>query len=113
MKMGQVIGMRNIFYLYIVAALIIGVADPAQYNYEKPRIKGVGYRNSTSELEKANWFYNQGEYDEAILAYDEAIRLDPEFAVAWSNKGVALKALGRTSEADAAFAKAKELENAA
>jgi len=30
-------------------------------------------------------------------------------AEAWYNKGVALEALGRTSDADAAFAKAKEL----
>ena len=30
-------------------------------------------------------------------------------AVAWYNKGTALKALGRTIEADAAFTKAKEL----
>ncbi|HOI69131.1 MAG TPA: tetratricopeptide repeat protein [Methanothrix sp.] len=110
MKMGQVIGMRNIFYLYIAAALIIGVADPAQYNYEKPRIKGVGYRNSTSELEKANWFYNQGEYDEAILAYDEAIRLEPEDAAAWNNKGNALDDLGRYDEAILAYDEAIRLD---
>ena len=53
MKMGQVIGMRYSIYLFIIAALIIGVADPANYMYEKARIKGVGYRNSTSELENA------------------------------------------------------------
>jgi len=43
--MGQVIGMRNIFYLCILAALIIGVADPANYDYEPAKVKGVGYRN--------------------------------------------------------------------
>jgi Tetratricopeptide repeat. len=52
----------------------------------------------------------QGKYDEAIKACDEAIRLDPNISEAWYNKGIALKALGRTAEADAAFAKAKELE---
>jgi Flp pilus assembly protein TadD len=53
-----------------------------------------------------------GRYDEAIMAYDEAIRLAPYYAAVastWNNKGVALKALGRTAEADAAFTKAKEL----
>lgn len=51
----------------------------------------------------------QGKYAEAILACDEAIRLNPEYAEAWNNKGVALEALGRTSEANAAYAKAREL----
>ena len=35
--------------------------------------------------------------------------LDPNISEAWYNKGIALKALGRTTEAEAAFAKAKEL----
>jgi Flp pilus assembly protein TadD len=47
--------------------------------------------------------------DDAIKAYDEAIRLDPNDAAAWNNKGVALEALGKTTEANAAFAKAQEL----
>jgi tetratricopeptide (TPR) repeat protein len=51
----------------------------------------------------------QGKYDEAILCYDEAIRLDPNLVQEWYNKGVALEALGKTTEANAAFAKAKEL----
>jgi tetratricopeptide (TPR) repeat protein len=53
--------------------------------------------------------YNQEKYDEAIKAYDEAIRLDPNYAAAWYWKGNAFEALGRTSEANAAFAKAEEL----
>jgi Flp pilus assembly protein TadD len=53
--------------------------------------------------------FAKGKYNEAIKAYDEAIRLDPNLAEAWNNKGIALKVLGRTSEAKAAFAKAKEL----
>ena len=36
-----------------------------------------------------------------------AIELDPQLAEAWYNKSIALKALGRTTEANAAFAKAK------
>jgi large repetitive protein len=61
---------------------------------------------------------NQGKYDDAILAYNNAIELDPNFALAWYNKGRAL--FSRTGtwndseanappEAKAAFAKAKEL----
>ena len=51
----------------------------------------------------------QVKYDEAIKAYEGAIKLNPESAPAWYNKGNALESLGRTTEANAAFAKAKEL----
>ncbi len=46
----------------------------------------------------------------AVLGcYDQAINLNPESGETWDNKGKALKALGYNEEADAAFAKAKEL----
>jgi Flp pilus assembly protein TadD len=52
---------------------------------------------------------NQGKFDEAIQAFDEAIRINPQLAEAWNNKSNALKQLNRTTEADAAYAKAREL----
>ena len=58
-------------------------------------------------------------YDEEIKAFEKASALDkatsftinpyPVDAEFWYNRGVALRALDRASEADAAFAKAKEL----
>jgi tetratricopeptide (TPR) repeat protein len=39
---------------------------------------------------------------------NDALRKTPLYAAAWYNKGRVLKALGRTTDADAAFAKAKE-----
>ncbi|MCX6673315.1 MAG: tetratricopeptide repeat protein [Methanothrix sp.] len=62
-----------------------------------------------------DWFnksvalFSQGKYDEAIKCYDQAIRLDPNDVAARYNKGVALDALGKTTEANAAFTEAKEL----
>lgn len=44
-----------------------------------------------------------------MQAYDIAIKLNPNYAAAWNNKGEVLKALGKTAEADAALAKAREL----
>jgi len=50
-----------------------------------------------------------GKNEDALQAYDLAIRLTPKNGGLWYSKGGVLKTLGRNSEADAAFAKAKEL----
>jgi tetratricopeptide (TPR) repeat protein len=50
-----------------------------------------------------------GKLDEALQAFEKAIELNPKLAMAWYNKGNTLKLLGRITEADADFAKAKEL----
>lgn len=55
-------------------------------------------------------FEKYGNYDEAIKCYDVAIELNPQLAIAWESKGRALMLLGRNIEADAAYAKAEELE---
>lgn len=59
--------------------------------------------------DRMNRLESQGKYEEAIKALDEAIKLDPKYAASWYNKGLALHALGRNTEAEAAFSKAKEL----
>lgn len=46
---------------------------------------------------------------EALEAYDEATRLDPNDVQAWSGKYLAFTLLNRTTEADAALAKARDL----
>jgi tetratricopeptide (TPR) repeat protein len=55
-----------------------------------------------------------GNYEEAITEADFALsskdNLSTTFAVAWANKGDALRHLGRIDEARAAFTKAKELD---
>jgi tetratricopeptide (TPR) repeat protein len=74
--------------------------------------KGIGYGGDGAWKTKGDILTKQGKYDEAIDAYDEALLIS-EWSAPWYSKGNALKALGRTSEADAAFAKAKELDAAA
>ena len=53
--------------------------------------------------------YAIGKYDKAIKAFNNAIQLKPDYAEAWNNKGDALKLLGKTSESNEAYSRAKEL----
>ena len=64
---------------------------------------------ATAWYNKGIALVKQDKYDEAIKCFDEVTKLDPKHADAWYNKGTALKLLGRTTEANAAFTKAKEL----
>lgn len=51
-----------------------------------------------------------GEYDGAIADYCEAIRLEPDFAAAWSNKGSARSEKGEIEKAIADFSRAIRLQ---
>jgi tetratricopeptide (TPR) repeat protein len=48
-------------------------------------------------------------YDEAIAAYDQAIRLDPNNAITWASQGVVLAILQRPAEALTSFTRATEI----
>jgi len=52
-----------------------------------------------------------GEDKEAIKCFDEAIKINPNFAGAWHNKGLALRNLGKNEEAVKCFDKAKNISS--
>jgi tetratricopeptide (TPR) repeat protein len=60
-------------------------------------------------LDKGNALRNLKRYEEALAAYEQAIRLDPNFADAYYNKGIALNELKRHEEALAAYEQAIHL----
>jgi len=68
-----------------------------------------------AQANKAGILVQLGRYDEAIIAADMALAIKANtttaFAVAYSNKGDALRHLGRIEEAKAAFEKAYELDS--
>jgi tetratricopeptide (TPR) repeat protein len=47
---------------------------------------------------EADALFKQGRVDEAILAYDRAISLDPTHPIFWKNKAKALNVVGRSEE---------------
>ena len=50
------------------------------------------------------------QYEEAILAYEQAIQIQPEFFEAWNNRGEAYAELGQQARAKADFEKAIQLD---
>lgn len=58
---------------------------------------------------KGNALYMQGDYDNALSAFDKAIEISPLDANAWICRGLTLKKLDRTLEANAALMQAKQL----
>lgn len=50
-------------------------------------------------------------YEDAIkvISYDEIIKIKPDDAFTWYNKGIALANLGKQENADNCFAKAREI----
>ena len=55
--------------------------------------------------EQGRKLYFRGRYDEAIEEYTEAIRLNPEYASAYMNRGLSYKQIGKKDEALADFEK--------
>jgi tetratricopeptide (TPR) repeat protein len=68
------------------------------------------------EQSKQQWLsageehWNAGCHTEAIAAYEQAIRLDPNFVLAYNGKGAALSCLGRHEEAISAYEQAIRLD---
>ncbi len=51
----------------------------------------------------------EGQYEKALAAYDSALRIDPEDADVWYNKGETLNKMGRHAEAAKCIATAIDL----
>ena len=59
---------------------------------ESDEIKETAVESSTSaadHLERRRQYYEEGEYDLAIVEYDQAIELDPDNAEAYNNRSLA------------------------
>jgi tetratricopeptide (TPR) repeat protein len=61
-------------------------------------------------LVEGNTLYGLKRNEEAVAAYEQAIRLDPNYAAAYNNKGIALNELKRNEEAVAAYEQAIRLD---
>lgn len=65
--------------------------------------------NSEAWAAKADILCTMGLYEIAVRCCDRSLAINPDNELTWVTKRIALDKLGRHEEADAAFAKAKEL----
>jgi len=91
-----------------------GIAFQRRFKFEEAidafdKVIGINRRtDALAWYSKGNVLYQMKKYDEALQAYKISVRFHKNNADCWNNMGAALIALGRTTEADAAFANAKE-----
>lgn len=71
---------------------------------ETPRILSVAYNN------RGNAYVAEGEYDRAIQDYDQAIKVNPNYAKAFNNRGVAYARKGQHDLAVRDFNEAVKLD---
>ena len=82
------------------------IEDYSQAIRLDPKMTGGGV--SPYLLRGFAWVYER-EYEKAIEDYSRAIDLEEENAVAWYNRGLAYKLLGKKTRAEADMARAREL----
>lgn len=68
-------------------------------NKQKEYAKAVDTLSATDWLDKGNAFSISKRHNEAVDAYNKAIELNPEFAVAYNNRGLAYNNLGNYQRA--------------
>jgi len=86
---------------------------PTQYiqpSYVVPTQHVVQTIEAKQKVQQGSTFIDNGLYQEALFVCEQAISLDPNYAAAYRNKGIALKNLKRYSEALAAYDQAIRLD---
>ena len=61
-------------------------------------------------FEQGNLCCDLGRYKEAIVSYDQALQIKPDYYLAWENRGFALQELGRYEEAIASYDQALQIK---
>ncbi len=96
--------------VYIEQAVLKAMAKERTDRYPNVATFIVALQFTKEQWRKeGNTFFEKKRYEEAVLAYEQAIGLAPNIAVAHKNRGDVLSVLGREKEAQQAYAKARSL----
>ena len=71
----------------------------------------MGSNDHNSWYSAGNESAKDGNNDDALIAYDKALELDPNHVSAWNNKGIILSRLKRFEESIVCYDKAIELNS--
>ena len=86
-------------------------ADPPSATENAPQFAGLDSNKTAGAWnDEGVVLLRSRKYNEAIEAFDEAIRLDPKFALAWNNKGIVLELQGKFKEPLKHFEEAVSLD---
>ncbi|MFC1767789.1 tetratricopeptide repeat protein [Candidatus Margulisiibacteriota bacterium] len=88
-----------------VGSSLITTIAPMQAYLRGLRVQGL--------TNNGNLFAKSGYFKKATLQFDEALKSDPRYALAWIGKAAALNALGLTEEADRYSEEVKRLSEEA
>ena len=97
---------KRLIIIGIVAILIIGpllLWYISAQDKKKPIQQLIKSKNAASYYNKGIASIKNGNYKEAIEAFNKALKLQPKFAEAYNNKGTALRNLKRYKEALCAY----------
>lgn len=59
---------------------------------------------------KGETHHTMGRYEEAVIAFDKAVALDPGYTEAWRNRGLSLALLGNVNASEESFSRALSLD---
>jgi tetratricopeptide (TPR) repeat protein len=110
-------GMRDKWMLLLALAAMAGLsscaAPPANQLASGCPYSGA-YQPTLSQRMaldcEGKYYLKRGKYDHAIKNFDQAIQIDPVHAQSYYNRSLAFRALGKTAQADADLAKARQLD---
>jgi tetratricopeptide (TPR) repeat protein len=100
--------MRSRWALLFVLMHIAGFSGAATAQAQ-PVIERSGSELAEFFYNRGNVYYGKGQPDRAIQDYDQAIRLNPNFAEAFRARGLAKQAKGDIPGSNADIAKARQL----
>jgi tetratricopeptide (TPR) repeat protein len=92
-------GILSVFLvLFLVGAMVMPVTATTQME------------ESVTLVQTGNDLMAQGRYGDALIAFDNAIEMDPYSSLAWNGRGIALLKMGAVKGAPEAFKKAVEID---
>jgi tetratricopeptide (TPR) repeat protein len=93
----------------VIGIFLIGVIICSPVSAYTPQADEFNAANDYNELGIV--YIEHGRYDDAVTAYNKAIQIYPDFAIAWYNRGNALKQLGRWDDALASYDRANKINS--